>query len=152
MKAIVIGLYVVCVLLFSAFAHAEGIFNPIYINSDKTIQQMQPASANIHIEDVQMADNYSLEISGLLPSPCYKAPSASLTVDAQAPNVLILHLTSPLPTQACVSPVATYVTTVSLPLLAQKAGLALVKKAHYLVKTEGFNFAVEVTGAELLSI
>lgn len=140
MKAIVITLYVACVLLFSGFARAESLFSA-------NGEMMSPVAID-HVE-IKHAE-FALEIFGLLPSPCYKQPTATLVPDAENPNVLILRLSSPYPTMACIAPTARYETLVSLPALAQSSQIPLHNKAKYLIKTEGFAFEVEVLGSDLM--
>lgn len=144
MKAIVITIYVACVLLFSGFARAEGLFSTgVGVANYQIPVQIEHISLN--------AADVSLDVYGYLPNPCYSQPAASLVQDQQDPTVLILRLTSRAPTTHCVSPVVEVQTTVNLPYLAQSLQLPLENKAKYLVKTEGYEFTFEVLGSDLLN-
>ncbi len=142
MKYIIYTLYVVTVLLFSGFARANTLMS--LVNADE--QFRSPATIyNVGV-DHQTLD---LEISGYVPTPCYQEPSAVLIQDKNDPSTLILRLVSPIPTAFCIQRIKDFSTIVSLRQLAQASQLPLEDKANYVVKTEGFDFSLPVSGQDL---
>ncbi len=145
MKKIAVILYVGCVLAFSAFARAEEMSMPFVTAAIK----QKPA----HVQDVAIDPvNLELLINGYLSTPCEAIPSATLIPDLNDPNVLILRLSSPVPTNNCVSMTKDFSKLVSLPVLAQNSALNVEEKALYLIKMEGFAFEMNVLGSELMRV
>lgn len=135
-------IYAVAVLLFAGFARAEvSLFH--FAEAQR--------SATLPINDVR-ADyqRLVLEVTGSLPSPCYKQPVAQLEQSSQDPRVLILRLTSPTPIKSCIAPVTSFESRVLLPELAKRSRVKLNSDELYVLKTEGFDFQMQVTGIELL--
>jgi hypothetical protein len=144
MKKVAFILYVGCVLAFSAFARAE-VAMPFSKNSAYT--------APIQIESVAVDKaNLELLIGGFLPNPCTQLPSAALVQDLENPAILILRLSSPVPTDVCVSRTIDFSTVVSLPVLAQNSNVVLDPNAVYIVKADGNDFEMQVQGAELMRV
>jgi hypothetical protein len=142
MKTIAYTLYVVTILLVSglARANASSLF-------DATQAQYQTP---VHITQVSPnAAKLQLFVGGSVPNPCFGNPSAMLTQDTSNPTTLILHLSSPIPLDQCVSKVKYFTTVVDLPILAQASLVNLDDKALYLIKMEGFDFQMTVSGSDL---
>ena len=133
------ALYVAIVLLVAGTAKADEI----------ALLGTEQIPISISHVDV---DHESLEllVAGHLPNPCYPNPSAHLTQDPENPNTLVLHLSSPLPINMCVTRIKEYNTVVSLPALVRSAQLNLEDKALYVIKTEGYEFELPIAGSELL--
>ena len=144
MKTAVVVVYVAAVLLFSAFARAEMVI---------PFSTGEAPSTRILIDEVYANEvTLELDIHGRLANPCHALPTARLSQDLNTPNTLVLRLSSPLPLEACVSPVAKYVGLVSLPETAQVSNLQLEDKAIYLLKVEGSEFEMMVLGSELMRV
>jgi hypothetical protein len=94
-------------------------------------------------------DTFDLHITGYVPNPCYQIPSGVLIQDPHNPSTLIVRLVSPSRPGACIQRLKDYDTVVSLRLLAQASQLRLEDKAAYIVKTENFEFAMQVFGQDL---
>ena len=145
MKYIIYTFYVVTVLLFSGFARANTLM--AMVKADE--QFRSPAT----IDSVGFADpnhqTLDLQITGYVPNPCYLNPSAILIMDKNDPNTLIIRLISPIPTTFCIQRIKDFSTIVSLPQLAQASQLPLEDKAIYVVKTEGFDYSLQVSGQDL---
>jgi len=145
MKKLAFVLYVSCVLVFSAFARAEVAMPFVAAASNlKTPVQIQ----EIAVDQV----NLELLIGGFLPNPCFQLPSATLVQDIENPATLILRLSSPVPTDVCVSRTIDYSTIVNLPILAQNSQIGLDDKAIYVIKTEGHEFQMQVLGSDLMRV
>jgi hypothetical protein len=142
MKVIAYTLFVVSVLLVSAFARAEAL-NFAEFSAAAPMKLMNINQVTVDVTGTQ------LYIAGLLPNPCYQNPNPVLVPDANDPTMLILRLTSPLPTNNCVDRIKPYATIADLPALAQAAELQLDDKAVYVIKTEGYDFQTKIVGAEL---
>ena len=72
--------------------------------------------------------------------------------DLENPAILILRLSSPVPTDVCVSRTIDFSTVVSLPVLAQNSNVVLDPNAVYIVKADGNDFEMQVQGAELMRV
>lgn len=142
MKFIIYTLYAVTVLLFSGFARANTLV--AMVNSEEGFR------SPVTIAEV-LVDNRSLDlqISGYVPNPCYQNPTPVLFQDKNDPATLIVRLISPSPTNFCVQRIKDYTTVISLRQLAQASQLPLDDKALYQVKTEGYEFSLEVSGQDL---
>jgi hypothetical protein len=140
MKTLAYVLFVGSVLLASALARAD-----VKIPYSEVAYQTP-----IQIEQVT-ADYANLELllAGTLPNPCFSAPTAILIPDAKAPNTFVIRLLSPLPTGMCVSQIKPYATVVDLPTLARASQLSFENKAVYVIRTEGYDFEMQVSGADL---
>lgn len=144
MKKLAFILYVGCVLVFSGFARAEMVM-PFSKNSNFTTP--------IQIESIAVDQvNLELLIRGFLPNPCTQMPSAMLVQDLENPMVLILRLSSPVPTDVCVARTVDYSTIVNLPVLAQNSRIGLDDKALYVIKADGNNFEMQVLGSDLMRV
>ena len=144
MKKAALILYVGVVLAFSAFARAE-VSMPFSKNSNFPI--------TVKIESVAVdKTNLELLIGGFLSNPCVEMPSASLVQDFENPSILILSLSSPVPTDVCVSRTIDFSTIVNLPVLAQNSRIELDPQADYVIKTEGNEFEMQVRGSELMRV
>ncbi len=144
MKKVAFILYVGCVLAFSAFARAEVAM---------PFAKMSNYQAPIQIQSVALdKTNLELLIAGTLPNPCYQSPSAMLVHDLENPNVLILRLSSPVPTDVCVSKTVDFNTVVNLPILAQNSQLTLEANAEYIIKADNNDFQLLVQGADLMRV
>ena len=141
MNKLTYTLYVVSVLLISGLARANAsALDPVQILYQSPVQIGQISADAAKLE---------LLIAGSLPNPCYGNPSAMLTKDLQDPTVLILRFSSPIPMNLCVSQVKYFSTTVDLALLAQASQINLEDKAMYLIRTEGFDFEMQIPGFSL---
>lgn len=145
MKKLAFILYVGCVLMFSAFARAE-LAMPFVVAAANF--QAPVAIDAIGVDEA----NLELQIEGYLPNPCFSSPNATLVQDINNPNVLVLRLTSPVPTDMCVSRRADFRTIVNLPVVAQNSQLNLADKAVYVIKTEGYEFEMQVLGSDLMRV
>lgn len=144
MKKVAFIVYVGCVLAFSAFARAEVAM---------PFSKASNFQAPIQIEDVAVdKTNLELLIGGFLPNPCSQVPSATLVQDLENPGILILRLSSPVPTDVCVSRTIDFSTVVSLPVLAQNSQINLDAKADYVIKADGSNFEMLVHGSDLMRV
>ncbi len=144
MKTILFTIYVVTVLLFSGLARANTIMSVLPVqkpnfNSAVMVQ-------HVAIDQFRLA----LLVDGRMPNPCYQDPSAVLVLDKNAPNTLILRLISPSPSTNCIAKIKEFRTLVDLRQLAQASELPLDNKSMYVIKTEGFDFAMEVSGQDLM--
>ncbi len=142
MKTIIYTIYALTVLLFAGFARAESLMN--VVNGDQKFRS--PVSISQVGVDMQAM---RLAIAGRLPNPCYQDPSVLLIADKNNPNTLILRLISPTPTNSCMARIKNYETIVSLRQLAQASELPLEDKALYVIRTEGYDFSLEVSGQDL---
>lgn len=139
MKIVIYTLYAVTVLLFSGFARASD-----FDNSNPKFH------SPVQIIDIGVDYNtMDLHIAGYVPNPCYQIPSGVLIQDPHNPSTLILRLVSPSRPGACIERLKDYSTVVSLRQLAQASQLPLEDKAAYIVKTENFDFAMQVFGQDL---
>lgn len=130
MKKLAYVLYVVSVLLISGLARANAA-----TLADSTQAQYQ---APVQISQISAdASKLELLVAGSVPNPCFGKLSATLTQDNSSPNTLILHISSPIPVNVCVSQVKYFQTTIELPILAQASLLNLNDKALYLLKVDG---------------
>lgn len=146
MKKLALLLYVGCVLAFSAFARAE-VMMPF-----SQVPNLRP----IHVETIEEVDAVNLEITvaGHLPTPCTARPMATLVLDTQNPNTLVLHLLSPLPSsrvRPCVQVRNDFSMVVNLPMAAQNSLLKLDEKAMYMIRVEGAD-VLPVLGADLMRV
>jgi hypothetical protein len=139
-KTLAFALYAVSILLISGLARAATI--------EEVTQPQYQAPAQIHQVS---AEGLDILIAGSLPNPCYGHPGVMLTRDGQNPDVLILHLSSPIPMGACVSLVKNFTAEVQLPLLTKASHLNIEPERTYMVKVEGSEFAMEVPGSDLLN-
>lgn len=145
MKPLFYTIYALTVLLFAGFARAETVTLMKVVNSgpQKFRSPVQISEVGVDIQ------NLKLSIAGRLPNPCFQDPSPVLIQDKNNPNVLVLRLISPVPTNACMARIKDYDTVVSLRQLAQAAELPLEDKALYVIHTEGFDFSLPVSGQDL---
>lgn len=143
MKKIAFIIYVGCVLVFSAFARADVMM---------PFSKQTGYAAPIQIESVVLKDNLDLAVSGFLPNPCTHVPTASMIQDAQNPSVLIVLMTSPQFNDICISKTADFNTVVNLAVIAQNSQVQLNPRTVYLVRTQGNEFAVQISGADLMRV
>ncbi|MBX3020538.1 MAG: hypothetical protein KF799_02575 [Bdellovibrionales bacterium] len=142
MKALAYTIFVISVLLVSGFARAD-LMTPFV--------QQTTYTTPVHIDDVTVAGEMQLKVDGYLPNPCFADPIAVLTEDPKHANTLVLNITSPLPTQdACMQVTKPYSRVVDLPFLVRTALLQLDPQTVYVIRTEGFDFAIQAYGAELM--
>lgn len=134
------ALYVAIVLIVAGTARADEIY-PIDIY--QTPVQISHVGVDYHARE--------LLVVGELPNPCYQEPKAELIKDSNAPNTFVIRLSSPIPTNMCVTKIKTYDTIISLPELAKAAQLNLEEKATYVIKTEGYPFEVVLVGSDLIN-
>lgn len=145
MKKIAFGLYIGCVLAFSAFARAE-VRMPFFMASAEE-------ASNVQIESVAVDPvNLDLMLTGYLPDPCHSTPTAFLVQDTKNPATLILKLSSFVRSEMCITRVEDYSTVVNLPVVAQNSRLTLDDKAVYMIKAEGHEFELEVMGSDLMRV
>jgi len=141
MKYIIYTIYAVTVLLFSGFARANTLMNAYHANQ---------AESAARIYDVTVSQTLDLHVAGYVPTPCHSDPSAVIVQDSSNPQILIVRLVSAAPTMsACVFRTKDFATVVPLRQLIRASQLPLVDEASYVVKTEGYNFAIEVKGSDL---
>ena len=148
MKFVAYTVYVVTVLLISGFARANAA--TIEMFSHKQVQQTQydmPAMINQVAIDGNTGE---LLVDGHLPNPCYPNPSALLTQDSQNPQVLVVHLSSPVPTTACIARLKEFTTSVELSVLAQFSRVDLDPNATYVLKVDGSDFETQIPGSALM--
>lgn len=144
MKALIYGLYVAAVLLFSAFARAEV---------SMPFSTILPKQTQVNISDVAFNEgSFELQIEGTLPNKCYPKPFATVVQNSEFPNVLRLRLTSPSPTNPCPSRIEKYSTVVNLPVVVQNARLVLEPGTQYVIEIEGYKYEMQVLGSELLKV
>lgn len=144
MRTLIYTVYALTVLLFAGFARANTLMN---VANGKTDGKFRSTVAITEVGFNQQA--MSIAIGGRLPNPCYQDPTAVLVMDKHNANSLILRLVSPTPTVDCMAMIKRFETEVNLPLLAQAAELPLDDKALYVIRTEGYDFALEVSGQDL---
>lgn len=145
MKTVAYALYVVIVLLISGLARANAT----------TIDSMQPAqsqySTPVQVSQVALDPaKGQLTIAGSLPNPCYMNPSAMLTQDATNPRMLVLHLSSPIPTDMCISRVKYFNSNVEISKLVEASRVNLDENSTYTLKVDGSEFALTISGAQLI--
>lgn len=144
MRTLIYTIYALTVLLFAGFARAETLMT--VVNKTDGPKFRSPVA----ITEVGFnQQSLSVAIGGRLPNPCFQDPTAVLVIDKNNPNTLILRLISPIPTESCMARIKPFETEVNLPLLAQASELPLEDKALYVIRTEGYDFALEVSGQEL---
>ncbi|NJM10288.1 MAG: hypothetical protein HC883_05360 [Bdellovibrionaceae bacterium] len=115
--------------------------------------KMSGPQTRIQIQAVAVDQvNLELMLGCFLPNPCTANPSATLVQDDNSPNTLILRLSSPIPTDLCVSKIVDHSTIVNLPVLAQNSQVGLNDKAVYVIKTEGYDFEMQVLGSDLMRV
>lgn len=145
MKTLIYTIFALTVLLFAGFARAETLMNVVNGKTDG-----QKFRSPVAITEVGFnQQNMSVAIGGRLPNPCFQDPTAVLVLDRNNPNTLILRLISPTPTVDCMARIKPFETEVHLPLLAQASELPLDDKALYIIRTEGYDFSLEVSGQDL---
>lgn len=134
-------------LFISTFAYAD--FQPKMPFSNPA-EYKSP----IRIWDIQVdAMKMTLYVNGALPNRCYGQPFATLVQDEKHPNTLLLRLSSQKPTSPyCISQEQPYSAVVNLPVVAQSSQLEIEDKSLYLIKTEGYEFSVQVFGSDLMSL
>ena len=144
MKTIAYTLYVVTVLLISGLARANA----------ETLDSMQTSyQTPVQVSQVVLdSSNVSLNIAGSLPNPCFGAPTASLTQESDAPEVLVLRLTSPIPMSACISRVKYFNANVELNRIVQASHVKIEGKTVYTLKVEGSEFSLPIYGSELIRL
>jgi hypothetical protein len=129
MKYIIYTVYIATVLLFSGFARAQTVtIDEVYV-------------------DHQTLD---LEVSGYVPTPCHQLPTAVLTFDHLNPRTLVVRLVSPSHGDYCIQRLKNYSTIVPLRQLARASRLPLEASVLYVVKTEGHDFSIAVSGQDLI--
>lgn len=144
MKKIAFILYVGCVLAFSAFARAEIVM---------PFSKMANGQTPIQIENLALdKNNLELLVAGTLPTPCYQQPTPMLEQDIENPAQLTLRLSSPIPTESCVTKTAPFTAVINLPSLAQTSRLELDANTQYVIKADGNEFELLVQGADLMRV
>lgn len=144
MKKVAFILYVGCVLAFSAFARAEVMM---------PFSRVSGFASNVQIESVALdKNNLELLIGGFLSNPCAQLPSAHLVQDFENPALLVLRLSSPVPTDVCVARTLDFSTVVNLPVTAQNSRLDLDPQGVYVIKADGSDFELQVIGADLMRV
>lgn len=145
MKTIIYTIYALTVLLFAGLARAESLMSVVNDGQNKF-------TSPVRITEVGFdTGRMLLHIDGTVPTPCHQVPSAVIVFDRKSPNTLVLRLISPRPTaDACIAKLQGFETAVDLRQLSQASELPLDDKARYLIRTEGYDFALEVNGQDLL--
>lgn len=144
MKTLIYTIYALTVLLFAGFARAESVTLMSVVNGqDKFKSPVAISAVGLNQQ------NLNLHVEGRLPTPCHLDPSAVLIFDKNNPSTLIVRFISPSPTAACMFKIKPFETVVDLKQLAQASELLLDDKALYVIRTEGYNFSLEVSGQDL---
>lgn len=143
MKYIIYTIYAATVLLFSGFARANT-------NPHSLLPVEQPVRSPVTILEVQVDPSLALEVSGYVPTICHATPMAVMTFDQHSPNTLVVRLISSAPATFCPQRIKDYQLFVPLRQLARASHLPLEASAIYTVKTEGHDFAIEVSGQDLI--
>ena len=141
MKRLAYILYVVAVLLISGLTRAHAEVAPF------ATEHQVP----VHIGSVTVAaGKLQLTIRGFLPNPSFGLPSVS--VESFDNNVLLLRVTAEAPAAGRMYELRyqEYVATVDVPTLVQGLALPVNANATYLIKTDGYEFALSVSGSDLL--
>ena len=135
-------MYVIIVLLISGLARANAAVRT-------TTQFLTPATVSQVTLD---ASHAAVIVDGTFPNPCYGEPSAMLIQNQNDPTVLVLHLSSPPPKEACsdIEKIKVFNTDVSLVELAEMSQVSVDPHMTYTLKVNGSNFTAPITGSELL--
>lgn len=144
MKKLAFVLYTVSILLISGLSRANAM---TLTEASAHTKYQSPVTVVKVTPDLAHLD---LRIDGSVPNPCYGQPAAMMTQDAKSPDTLIVRLSSTVPMDQCIWKMSDVTTVVALPLLAQASQLQLEEKALYLIKVEGSDFEMQVTGTDLL--
>lgn len=145
MKSTICSLYILSVLLFSAFARAEMAMPFAVISEDDT--------AVYDVEVTRAEGPFALQITGFLSNPCVKKPTAHLIQNPENPSHLMIRLSAPSHNNGmCILPMQGFMTVVDLPEAAQRSEVYIDDTHDYVVTVEGADFQMEIPGQELLRV